>query len=400
MIRSSKTSLKFTRKGKSNELNSFINEYRTTLIKFVDLIWDMDKIPSLLPKEITSQVTTWLTARAVQCAAKQASGIVRGTQIKQKRRLFMINKFIKNGNYHKARKLKVIYNKVKQTKPDINNIECELDERFVNISWNKNTTFDGWVTLTCLGNKLKLNLPVKKHKHFNSLLKLGDVKKGIRISKTDVTFNFDIKDPLNKEEGKTLGIDIGQKTTLSCSDGQQLDQDIHGHNYQTICRKLSRKVKDSKSFSKTVTHRRNYLQWIVNNLNLEGVKVVNRENIKNLRKFTNTSRLMKHWNYAELFEVLDNKLVERGVLVNKVSPTYTSQRCSACGWTRKSNRKGKKFRCGACSFEHDSDLNAALNLGFTLPAITTATRLKHNNIKGFYWNVLGKEPIVPHVQKS
>lgn len=400
MIRSSKTSLKFTRKGKSNDLNSFINEYRIVLIKFVDLIWDMDKIPSLLPKEITSQVSTWLTARAVQCAAKQASGIVRGTQTKQKRRLFMINKFNKNGNYHKARKLKVIYDKTKQTKPDINNIECELDERFVNISWNKNTTFDGWVTLTCLGNKLKLNIPVKKHIHFNSLLKLGNVKKGIRIGKECITFNFDIKDPINKEEGKTLGIDVGQKTTLSCSDGQQLDQDIHGHNYQTICKKLSRKKKDSNSFNKTVSHRRNYLQWIVNNLNLEGVKVVNRENIKNLRKFTNTSRLMKHWNYAELFEVLDNKLAERGVLVNKVSPTYTSQRCSACGWTRKSNRRGKKFRCGKCSFEHDADLNAALNLGFNLKSIKTSERLKHNNIKGFYWSVLGKEPIVPHVQKN
>ena len=244
MIRSSKTSLKFTRKGKSNELNSFINEYRTTLIKFVDLIWDMEKIPSLLPKEITSQVSTWLTARAVQCAAKQASGIVRGTQIKQKRRLFMINKFNKNGNYHKARKLKVIYNKIKETKPDINNIECELDERFVNISWNKNTTFDGWVTLTCLGNKLKLNLPVKKHSHFNSMLKLGDVKKGIRIGKEFITFMFELEDVKTKEEGKTLGIDIGQKTTLSCSDGQQLDSDIHGHNYQTICKKLSRKIKE------------------------------------------------------------------------------------------------------------------------------------------------------------
>ena len=400
MIRSSKTTLKFTNQSKLNSVNSFINEYRLVLIKFVNLIWYMDKIPSLLPKEITSQVSTWLTARAVQCAAKQASGIVRGTQTKQKRRLFIINKFIKNGNFHKARKLRVIYDKVKQTKPDINNIECELDERFVTIDFNNNTVFDGWLTLTCLGNKLKLNIPIRKHKHFNKLLELGNVKKGIRLGKEYITFNFDTKDPLNKEDGKTLGIDIGQKTTLSCSDGQQLEQDIHGHTYTSICRKLSRKIKDSKSFNRTVTHRRNYLQWIVNNLNLDGVKVVNRENIKNLRKFTNTSRMMKHWNYAELFEVLDNKLGERGVLVNKLSPTYTSQRCSSCGWTRKSNRKGKRFRCGECSFEHDSDLNAALNLGFTLPSITTAERLKHNNIKGFYWNVLGKEPIVPHVQEN
>ena len=113
------------------------------------------------------------------------------------------------------------------------------------MDWNNKTTFDGWINLTCLGNKLKFNIPVKKHKHFNSLLKLGNLKKGIRISKDNITFMFDIPDIKLKGEGKTLGIDIGQKTTLSCSDGQQLDNDIHGHNYTSICKELSRKKKDS-----------------------------------------------------------------------------------------------------------------------------------------------------------
>ena len=109
---------------------------------------------------------------------------------------------------------------------------------------------------------------------------------------------------------------------------------------------------------------------------------------------------MKHWNYAELFEVLDNKLVKQGVLVNKISPTYTSQRCSACGWTRKDNRKKKRFKCDKCSYECDADLNASLNLSFNLAPIKKQERLQHNNIKGFYWNVVSEAPIVPHVQKT
>ena len=399
MILSSKITLSFTNQAKLTNLHQFIDEYRTVVSFFANDLWTHDKIPSLLPKNITDKVSTWLTARAIQCAAKQASGIVRGTQTKQKRRLFVINQLFKQKKVKKARILRRLYESIKQSNPNINNIQCELDERFVDIDFNDKTTFDGWITLTCLGNKLKLNIPIKKHKHFNKMLKSGIMKKGIRISKTDVTFMFDIEDVKPKDTGITLGIDIGQKTTLSCSDGQLLDKCPHGHTYTSICKELSRKKKDSKNFNKKVNHRSNYLHYIVNRLDLKNVKVVNRENIRNLRKFSNTSRLMKHWNYAELFEVLDHKLERQGVLVNKISPTYTSQRCSCCGWTRRVNRKGKRFKCGKCQQEVDADLNASRNLALNLVSIKKQERLQCNNIKGFYWDVVGKEPIVPSVQQ-
>ena len=171
MILSSKTTLKFTNQSKLDDIHNFIYEYKKVVMFFVDTIWSMDKIPSLLPNEITSQVSTWLTARAIQCAGKQASGIVRGTQTKQKRRLFVINQLKTQKKIKKARKLLKIYNEIKQSKPNINNIQCELDERFVDMDWNNKTTFDGWINLTCLGNKLKFNIPVKKHEHFNKMLK-------------------------------------------------------------------------------------------------------------------------------------------------------------------------------------------------------------------------------------
>jgi IS605 OrfB family transposase len=402
MIRSTKTTLKFANKGKLDILHRFIREYRSVVVQFIDLIWNLDKIPSLLPKELTSQIknNSWLSARIMQCAGKQASGIVRGTQLKQKRRLFMIEKLQKEGKFKKSRKLQEIYNKNKISKPNINNIECELDERFVKINFDKNTNFDGWILLTSLGNKIKLNIPFKKHKHFNKMLQNGSIKKGIRISKHNATFMFDVNDVNNKSEGMVMGIDIGQTTTLSTSNGQVLDKCPHGHTYASICNKLAKKKRNSKNFNKVVNHRSNYLRYIVNKLNLDGVKIVNRENIKNLRKFTNTSRRMKHWNYGELFDVLDSKLEAQGVLVNKINPTYTSQRCSSCGWTRKDNRKSKRFKCGKCQCELDADLNASLNLSFNLVPITKQERLQQRNRNGFYWNVASKEFIVPSVQKT
>ena len=98
--------------------------------------------------------------------------------------------------------------------------------------------------------------------------------------------------------------------------------------------------------------------------------------------------------------MLENKLVERGVLVHKVDPTYTSQRCSACGWVRKGNRKRKQFRCDECGFTQDSDLNASRNISFELTSLTEKQRLLHKNGKGFYWYEAGQEFIVPDAQKA
>ena len=52
----------------------------------------------------------------------------------------------------------------------------------------------------------------------------------------------------------------------------------------------------------------------------------------------------------DIFDKLESIALDAGVQIKKINPTYTSQRCSSCGWTRKSNRKGKQFKCGQCGF--------------------------------------------------
>jgi putative transposase len=49
--------------------------------------------------------------------------------------------------------------------------------------------------------------------------------------------------------------------------------------------------------------------------------------------------------------------------VEKIKPHYTSQRCSACGRVdRKSRESQAVFRCTACGFACDADVNAARNI--------------------------------------
>jgi transposase len=49
--------------------------------------------------------------------------------------------------------------------------------------------------------------------------------------------------------------------------------------------------------------------------------------------------------------------------VEKINPAYTSQRCSACGHVdRKSRESQACFRCTACGYACNADVNAARNI--------------------------------------
>lgn len=385
MIRSTKTTLKFSNKNKLDNLHLFLMEYRRVVGLFIDILWDMDKVPNLLPKEITSQITSWLSARAIQCAGKQSAAIVKGTKTKESKRQFVINKLNNECKFKQARKLEAINNKLKSSKPNINEVEPVLDSRFVKVVLENKTSFDGWIILSSLGNKMKIEIPFKAHKHFNKLSEKGEIKQAVQLSKKNITFLFELSEVEQKTNGLTLGIDIGQTDAISCSDGQQISKDNHGHTYESICQKLSKRKKDTKAFRRAEQHRTNYINWVVNQINLNNVKIVRRENIKHLRRGRRTKKPLSHWNYRELFESLDRKLNDLGVQVVKINPTYTSQRCFSCGWTRKSNRLKKQFKCKSCGHTDDADLNASKNISLELTTISRQQRLKQLNRKGFYW---------------
>lgn len=390
-IKSTKVSTKFGNTQKLKQLHSFIDEYRKIVSQFVNLLWKLEKVPVLLPKAITNQInSSWLTVRAIQCAGKQASAIVRGTRKKQQKRLYIYNKLNTEGHYKQARKLKAIINKNNSQKPNINQVCPELDSRFVKQDWNNHTSFNGWITLTSLGNKLKISVPIKKTKHFNKMLTQGTIKPGIRLSKFSITFNFDLNEIKAKQIGKTVGLDIGLKNTFTLSTNVTSKPDNHGHTLESITKKLTRKKKGSKSFTQATVHRDNHIHWSLNQINFDNIKILKIENIKHLRKYRKTSRYLSHFTYTTIFNKLADLTTTNGVRLEKVNPTYTSQRCSNCGWVRKRNRNGKQFKCDVCKTKLDADLNASINISLDLPLITKAERLLHKNRKGFYWNEVGR----------
>ena len=405
-IRSSKTSSKFANEGKLITINSVIDEYKRVMSNFVDILWGMEKIPSLLPKEITDQVDTFLSARAIQCCGKQASGVVRGTRQKQKQRLFVIQRLIKENNLKAARRLQKKYDSVKTTKPNINSVEMELDSRFVEVDFDTETSFSGYITISSLGNRSnmigKIEIPFRSTRHLEKLRNKGKMTNGIRLSKKNITFMFELEPEENTGAGE-IGIDKGLKKMLSCDmDGVQFQtgKDVYGHDLYSINDKVCRRKKGSKGFRRAQAHRTNYINHEINGLPWKQFGKLYREQIKYMRYKQRTSRQLSHWVYREIDDKSDLNAEQFGVQIVEVNPTYTSQRCSRCGWTRKTNRKGELFRCGVCGFETNADLNAATNIRLNLHPIGKKERQLQKNRDGFYWNVIGEEPIVPHVQET
>ena len=383
MILSTKVSLRFANAHWRQDLDSFVEEYTRVTKLFVDILWEMKKFPSKLPKPITSQITdSWLTARALQCSGKQAAGIVKGTRKKHEQRIWKLKQLQRQKQ--NTSKLQRVIDRTKMTKPELKRVCPELDSRFVTIEWGSATSFDGWLKLNCLGRKMEIHLPIKKTKHFLEMESRGILKSGCRISHSWVAFNFEIPDPEPIAKGSTIGIDIGLLDCWTSSDGQKSQRDKDNWNLEQINYRLARRKKGSKGFARAQAHRTNYVNWSLNRLNLDNVQQINIENIKHIRKGKRVSRKLSSWTYTEIFDKLDSLGATSGVQVNRVNPAFTSQRCSECGWTRRVNRDGKAFRCRACGFTADADWNASRNIALGLPT-PWAERRDRKNIQGFFW---------------
>ena len=402
LILTSKTSVKFANKNEQDNIIILINEYQVVCQKFIEILWEEKELPRLITKDHTSQINSWLSQRMIQCCAKQASGIIRGTRQKNKQREHIYQKMLSDGWTKKAKKLKRIIDQNKFSKPNIKNICPELDSRFIQFDFDNQTSFDGWINITSIGNKIKIEIPVKRTKHFNKLNELGELKKGIRLSRNDISFNFEIKKKVEKEENienlqespiikeipkekKLIGIDIGVHNIYALSNGFMSPDDPYGWNLDKINDRLSRREKGSNGFRRAQELRKNYVGWSLNRINFDEIEALKCERLHDVRRGKTSSRKLSHWNYKHILDLLERKCFLEDVPIYSSSPTYTSQRCSCCGWVRKSNRKGKIFKCGQCGLHIDADLNASRNLALCLPAISRKERLKKMNIIGFYW---------------
>jgi len=88
-----------------------------------------------------------------------------------------------------------------------------------------------------------------------------------------------------------------------------------------------------------------------------------RSNTKQRKRSKQQKRAMHQWSFNRLRDLLIYKADAHGCRVVEVDPSYTSQRCSRCGYIHRSNRRSQsRFKCRNCGFELNADLNGSRNI--------------------------------------
>lgn len=367
MIRSSALTLKFATSKKLNTLDLVFDEYARVVNLYIDALNQSKE----LPKFTNFKVETWLSARLQQCAGKQATEIVKSTRKKDTEIRLKKYKRIYKYFVNKQRQNKFIEKKFSELrlnykiKPRFDGKSINLDNRFWSINTSTNS-FDYWVKLGSIGNKISLLLPLKNHKHnkkFGNWKRAGSCRLLRNNGKFKIGLIYEQDTPKLAKPNKILAIDAGINCLMSCSDGRQI-----GLELKKLLDELNQKQQKSKSYNRKLNQIHNYVRWCANQLDWSNLSDLVIENLKYIQIGTKqrankaTRRLLSKWNLGLWHRAIEQKCEENCVYLHQVEPRYTSQTCPMCGHIDKRNRDGVLFRCTACGYEANADLNASINI--------------------------------------
>lgn len=380
MIKSSKHIINSGNQGKLAFLDKLFYDYKKDLIIYINYIID-GTLPlkiNLSSKDLPTELIKH--SRYKQLIYKQASAIIRSQLDKASKKRYnnykkIYSYMMKNhpdSSFTKSKYKELNLNNILKTKyftiPNLNNISINLDERFFNISQNAKH-FDSFINikLPYFNDKgtraLQINIPINNHKHSNKLLSEGyKLRNNIQIKKINnnyyIIFVYEKSNINRRSEGSSLGLDMGYNKLLCDNNGNK-----YNGNLSKIYNKISNKKQGSKAFKRSLNERDNEINRICNELPLNNVKTLIIEdlnNVKHNKKYFNNK--IQRWSYAKTIIKLERICDEYGINMVKVSPSYTSQTCSACGHIDKENRKGETFHCLSCDYECDADVNASINI--------------------------------------
>ena len=248
----------------------------------------------------------------------------------------------------------------------------------------------------------KIKIPTLKFvrvKEYGYIPKNANIKSGTITKIADKYFLsliIEIKDVVKTENTsiKGLGIDLGIKDTVICSDGKIFKNINKTKKVKKLKKKLKReqrkmsrsieyskskkiKLKELKNFNKKklkvqkIFYRLNcirddYNNKMVNEITRAKLKYITIEDLKvsNMMKNRHLSRAIQEQNFYSIRTKLINKCKERNIELRLVDTFYPSSKtCSCCGSIKKDLKLSNRiYKCCNCGLEMDRDYNASINL--------------------------------------
>ena len=248
----------------------------------------------------------------------------------------------------------------------------------------------------------KIKIPTLKFvrvKEYGYIPKNANIKSGTITKIVDryfLSLIIDVKDVVKTENTsiKGLGIDLGIKDTVICSDGKIFKNINKTKKVKKLKKKLKReqrkmsrsieyskskkiKLKELKNFNKKklkvqrIFYRLNcirddYNNKIVNEITRAKLKYITIEDLKvsNMIKNKHLSKAIQEQNFYAIRTKLINKCKERNIELRLVDTFYPSSKtCSCCGEIKKDLKLNDRiYKCCNCGLEIDRDYNASINL--------------------------------------
>ena len=205
-----------------------------------------------------------------------------------------------------------------------------------------------------------------------------------------VLFEAPVED-WGKAEG-IIGIDLGVKTTATCSNGQTFDwkpskraerrikisQRAKARTQKTSKRRAKARLKLARRYRRVANQHKDFLHKMTTKLVCENQTIRMEDlNTKGMMKNRNLSRVVGQQSFYEIKRQLEYKCQwhdREFQVVDKFFPS--SQLCSKCGARNNAMKdlSKRKFICPECNFSIDRDLNAAINIRTARPAGNYARR--------------------------
>lgn len=236
---------------------------------------------------------------------------------------------------------------------------------------------------------------------FLTLPKLGNVKtvfdripdgmaKSVTVSMSrsgkffaSVLCEQDVDDPKPKpvNPDATIGIDMGIRSFVVCSDGRKFDNPKYlGKSLSRLrhlSRQLSKKAKGGKNrerarlrlavaYEKIANQRKDFIHKVshqLSNENQVGTICIEDLNVKGMMKNHKLAMAISDCSWGEFFRQLKYKCQWRGIRVIQIGRFEPSSKLCPCGF--KNNRLAladREWTCPACGMVHDRDLLAANNI--------------------------------------
>lgn len=241
------------------------------------------------------------------------------------------------------------------------------------------------VTLMCGRVKFKMSIG-----GYQIALLRGQKPKSATFCKSrkgDYYVNICVEIP-TEPTGKTprvIGVDLGRRDLATTSTGKSWSgkqiQNTRDRYSQVRANLQSKRTRSARRLMRRLSGREQRFQkWLNHKISQQIVSdaqstnaTIAFEDLTNIRESLNQKprtkterRRTNTWAFYPLRIFTQYKANIAGIPVVLVPPAYTSQTCSRCHHVHpvkgKSYRSSKLFKCEHCGFEHDADLNAALNI--------------------------------------